>query len=79
MPKRIFIGGLSVATTDSTINTEFSPFGSVVSAAVNRDGTGGSLGNANVTYTTDQAGSDAINNKNGTQIDGSTISVVPAR
>jgi RNA recognition motif-containing protein len=79
MPKRIFIGGLSVATTDSTINTEFSPFGSVVTAAVNRDASGASLGNANVTYTTDQAGSDAITAKNGTQIDGSTISVAQAR
>ncbi|HEY0136087.1 MAG TPA: hypothetical protein VGB85_18500 [Nannocystis sp.] len=79
MPKKIFIGSLSVATTDSTINTQFSPFGTIVAAAVNRDASGASLGNANVEYTADQAGTDAITAKNGTQIDGSTISVVPAR
>ncbi len=79
MPKRIFIGGLSVATTDSTINTEFAPYGTLVSAAINRNPSGGSLGNANAEYTTDQAGTDAIAAKNGTTIDGSTISVVPAR
>lgn len=79
MPKRIFIGGLSVATTDSTINTQFSPYGTIDSAAINRDGSGASLGNANVTYTTDAAGTNAIAAKNGTTIDGSTISVVAAR
>jgi RNA recognition motif-containing protein len=79
MPKKIFIGGLSVTTTDSTINTQFSPFGTIVAAAVNRDASGGSLGNANVEYTADQAGTDAIAAKNGAQIDGSTISVTAAR
>ena len=79
MPKRIFIGGLSVATTDTTINTQFAPYGTLVSAAINRDQSGASLGNANAEYTTDQAGTGAIAAKNGTQIDGSTISVAPAR
>lgn len=79
MPKRIFIGSLSVATTDSTINTQFAPFGTIVTAAINRNASGGSLGNANVEYTADQAGTDAIAAKNGTQIDGSTITVAAAR
>ena len=79
MPKRIFIGSLSVTTTDTTINTQFAPYGTLVSAAVNRNQSGASLGNANAEYTTDQAGTDAIAAKNGTQIDGSTISVAPAR
>ncbi len=79
MPKRIFIGGLSVNTTSATINSQFAPYGTLVSAAVNQDAAGGSLGNANVEYTTDQAGTDAIAAKNGTTIDGSTITVVPAR
>ena len=79
MPKKIFIGGLSVATTDSTISTQFSPYGTIVAAAINRDASGASLGNANVEYTADQAGTDAIAAKNGAQIDGRTVSVVAAR
>lgn len=75
MPKRIFIGGLSVATTDATINTQFAPYGTLVSAAINRNASGGSLGNANAEYTADQAGTDAIAAKNGTVLDGSTIVV----
>ncbi len=79
MPKRIFIGGLSLTTTNATLNTNFSPYGTLVSLAVNLDAAGGSLGNANGEYTTDQAGTNAIAAKNGTVIDGSTISVTEAR
>lgn len=79
MPKRIFIGGVTVATTDTTINTAFAPYGTIVTAAINRDATGASLGNANVEYTADAAGTAAIAAKNGTQIDGATISVTEAR
>lgn len=75
MPKRIFIGSLSVNTTDNTIQSTFSPFGSIVNAAVDRNLSGGSLGTAHVEYTTDQAGTDAIAAKNGTVLDGSTITV----
>lgn len=79
MPKRIFIGGLSLTTTNATLNTNFSPFGTLVMLAVNLDASGQSLGNANGEYTTDQAGTNAIAAKNGTVIDGSTISVTEAR
>lgn len=75
MPKKIFIGSLSVTTTDPTINTTFAPYGTIVTAAINRGPTGASLGTANVEYTTDQAGTDAIAAKNGTVLDGSTIVV----
>ncbi len=75
MPKKIFIGSLSVTTTDTTINTTFAPYGTIVTAAINRGPTGGSLGTADVEYTTDQAGTDAIAAKNGTVLDGSTIVV----
>lgn len=75
MPKRIFIGSLSVNTTDSTVRSTFSPYGSIVTAAVDRGPTGASLGTARVEYTTDQAGTDAIAAKNGTVLDGSTITV----
>jgi RNA recognition motif-containing protein len=77
MPKKIFIGSLTVTTTDATINRTFAPYGTLVSAAINRDATGQSLGTANAEYTTDQAGTDAIAAKNGTVLDGSTITVVP--
>lgn len=79
MPKKIFIGGLSVATTNATLNAQFAPYGTLVRAAVNRDASGASLGNADVEYATDQAGTAAIAAKNGAVIDGSTISVTPAR
>jgi RNA recognition motif-containing protein len=79
MPKRIYIGGVTVTTTDATINSTFAPYGTIVSAAVNRDSAGQSLGNANVEYTTDAAGTAAIAAKHGTVLDGSTISVQEAR
>lgn len=79
MPKRIFIGGLSLTTNNATLNTHFSPFGTLVMLAVNLDASGQSLGNANGEYTTDQAGTDAIAAMNGATIDGSTISVVEGR
>jgi RNA recognition motif-containing protein len=75
MPKRIFIGSLSLNTTDATIQSTFAPYGTLVSAYVNRNASGGSLGTANAEYTTDQAGTDAIAARNGTELDGSRITV----
>ena len=76
MPKKIFIGGLSATTTNPTIQTNFSPFGTIVAYGVNFDANGTSLGTANVEYTTDQAGTAAIAAKNNSVIDGRRISVV---
>ena len=75
MPKRIFIGSLSLTTTDATINLSFAPFGTLVFAAIDRDAAGGSLGTARAEYTTDQAGTDAIAGMNLTVLDGNTITV----
>ncbi len=75
MPKRIFIGGLSVATTTNALNAQFAPFGTIVRAVVNLDANGAPLGTATVEYSTDQAGTNAITAKNGTLLDGSTITV----
>ena len=75
MPKKIFIGSLSLTTTDTTINSTFAPYGTIVAAAVNRNASGQSLGTADVEYTADQAGTDAIAAKNRTTLDGSVISV----
>jgi RNA recognition motif-containing protein len=76
MPKKIFIGGLSLQTTNPTIQSNFAPFGTIVAYGINVDpATGQSLGTANVEYTTDQAGTAAIAAKNGTVLDGNTIAV----
>jgi RNA recognition motif-containing protein len=75
MPKRIFIGSLPLTTSDSTINTAFSPYGTLVTAAIDRDVTGGSLGTAHAEYTTDQAGTDAIAAMHLSMLDGNTITV----
>jgi polyadenylate-binding protein len=75
MPKRIFIGTLSVTTTDATINLLFSRYGTISRAAIQRDDSGESLRTAIVEYTTEQAGTDAIAALNQTVLDGSTISV----
>lgn len=79
MPKRIYIGGVTVTTTDATITSTFAPYGTIVRATVNRDASGQSLGNATVEYTSDSAGTAAIAAKNGSVLDGSTISVQEAR
>jgi len=79
MPKRIHIGSMPFTTTDATINTAFSPFGTLVSLAVNRDAFGNSLGHADGEYTTEAAASAAITGMNGATIDGHTISVEEGR
>lgn len=79
MPKRIYIGSVSLTTTSATINTTFAPYGTIVHAAINLDPAGGPDGSANVEYTTAEAGTDAINARDRTTLDGSVIRVVPAR
>lgn len=75
MPKKIFIGSLSVATTDSTLNSTFSPYGTIVAGFINRDENGRSRGTGEVEYTADQAGTDAIAAKHLSILDGNTITV----
>jgi RNA recognition motif-containing protein len=75
MPKRIFIGSVSLTTTDTTIAATFAPYGTIVTSGIDLGGAGQPLGTAHVEYTTDQAGTDAIAAKNGTVLDGSTITV----
>ncbi|MEZ4380490.1 MAG: hypothetical protein R3A79_04035 [Nannocystaceae bacterium] len=77
MPKKIFIGDLSGITTVSTINSNFSPYGTIVSTDLHTNPTGGPS-TCDLEYTTDQAGTDAIDNMNGATIDGATIVVRPA-
>lgn len=75
MAKKIFIGGLSVTTTESTLNSGFSPFGTIVLTYIDRDETGQSNGWGNVEYTTSAAGDAAAAAMNGTTFDGATIAV----
>lgn len=75
MPKKIFIGGLSATTNNASLVSNFAPFGTIVTAAINYDGNGAPLGTGSVEYTTDQAGTDAIAAKNGSVLDGNRISV----
>jgi hypothetical protein len=58
-----------------TISAPRAPFGTLVEAAVDRYGSGLSLGTAHVEYTTARVGTDAIAAMNGTVLDGSTITV----
>lgn len=79
MPKRIHIGSMPFTTTDATINTAFSPFGTLVSLAVNRDAFGNSLGHADGEYTTEAAASAAIAAMHLSVLDGATITVEEGR
>ena len=77
MPKKIFIGDLNVTTTQSTLNTEFSPYGTIVALTLNTNPAGGP-NTADCEYTTEAAGTAAIDAKNRTTLDGSVISVSAA-
>ncbi len=77
MPKKIYIADLSVTTTESTLNTEFSPYGTIVALTLNTDPAGGP-NSADCEYTTEAAGTAAIAAKNRTTLDGSVISVTAA-
>lgn len=76
MPKRIRIGSITFQTTNATLNTAFSPFGTLTSCNVILDAAGGSTGTAEAEYTTDEAAASAAAAMNGATIDGSVISVV---
>ena len=77
MPKDIWIGDLSVNTTTATLNTEFGVYGTIVSLDLHTDPAGGPS-TADCSYTTEAAGTAAIDGKNGTRLDGSVITVTAA-
>lgn len=80
MPKKIFIGSLSLKTTQSTIQSVFGRYGVIVNSAIRVDATTGrSLGAADVEYATEAAGTAAIDGANGTLIDGAKVTVQAAR
>lgn len=77
MPKKIRIGMMNVTTTQATMVGAFDDYGSIVASSIDVDpATGQSLGVGHVEYTTEQAGTNAINAMNGATLDGATIRVL---
>ncbi len=74
--KKLFVGGLSWNTTDQGLRQAFERFGEVSDAKVilDRD-TGRSRGFGFVTFTDDEAANSAVNEMNGTDLEGRTIKV----
>ncbi len=76
MSKKLFVGGLSWNTTDDGLRAAFERFGEIVEAKVITDRESGrSRGFGFVTFSADDAASAAINEMNGSQLDGRSIKV----
>lgn len=76
MTKKLFVGGLSWDTSDSTLHAEFSKFGAIVDAKVITDrDTGRSRGFGFVTYENGQDAESAMQQMDGGYLDGRTIRV----
>ena len=76
MGKRLFVGGLSYTINDAGLKDLFSKFGTIVSAAVITDKfTRQSKGFGFVEMGTDEEAAKAIQELNGTEIEGRKISV----
>jgi RNA recognition motif-containing protein len=72
----VFVGNLPTAFTDERLAEVFDPFGIVLSAAIARDpNTGARLRYGFVDIATEKAAKAAIAGLNGTQVDGSKLSV----
>jgi cold-inducible RNA-binding protein len=76
MAKKLFVGGLSWNTTDDGLRQAFERFGDIAEAKVITDRESGrSRGFGFVTFSADDAASQAINEMNGAQLDGRSIKV----
>jgi RNA recognition motif-containing protein len=76
MAKRLFVGNLSWNVSDEGLHEAFNQFGEVTDAKVITDrDTGRSRGFGFVTFADDEAGDRAINEMNGTEIDGRPVRV----
>jgi RNA recognition motif-containing protein len=79
MPARLFVGGLSFDTEDAELRAHFESAGEVMDCAVVTDrDTGRSRGFGFVTMAGPKAAKKAIENIDGTRLDGREISVSPA-
>jgi RNA recognition motif-containing protein len=80
MAKKLFVGGLSWDTTDSTLNAFFSKVGNVVSATVITDKySGRSKGFGFVEMSTEEEAQKAQQELNGQSLDGRNINISEAR
>lgn len=80
MAKKLFIGGLSWDTTDSTLSNFFAKVGTVVSAVVITDRyTGRSKGFGFVEMSTEEEAEKAKQELNGQSLDGRSIAISDAR
>ena len=80
MAKKLFVGGLSYATTEATLKETFSQAGTVESAAVITDKMSGrSKGFGFVEMSSEEEAQKAIEMFNGKEIDGKNVTVNEAR
>ena len=80
MGTKLYVGGLAWATTDDGLRTAFEKFGEVADAKVITDReTGRSRGFGFVTFATEEAAESAMNQMNGSQLDGRTLNVNEAQ
>ena len=78
--KKLFVGSLSWNTTDRDLEEAFSRFGEITEAKVITDRESGrSRGFGFVTFEDADAGTNAINEMNGTSLDGREINVNEAQ
>ena len=76
MSKKLFVGGLSWNTDDEGLRAAFAQFGDVTDAKVIKDrDTGRSRGFGFVTFANASDSQNALNEMNGTMLDGRTIKV----
>ena len=80
MAKKLFVGGISWNTTDETLKQAFERFGEIGEATVITDrDTGRSRGFGFVLLEDDEAAMKAVEELDGTELDGRTIRVNEAR
>jgi len=80
MAKKLFVGGLNWKTSDDGLRSAFERFGEITEAKVITDReTGRSRGFGFVTFAEEEAANNAINDMNGTQLEGRTIQVNQAQ
>jgi len=78
--RKLFVGGISWDTTDEGLEAAFSPFGNVVSAKIIKDrDTGRSRGFGFVEFDDAESASSAMQNLDGTELDGRNIKVAEAQ
>ena len=80
MAKKLYVGGVPYATTDSALKDAFAQAGTVVSATIIMDKmTGRSKGFGFVEMSTDEEANAAIEMWNGKELDGRKLTVNEAR